>query len=78
MKHFGQIHLLETKVVTIKPYYSVVYYKLLYQNKHETKICTGKMILERGKQGWKIYSISEEDLSGVFIPLISPGQKHLQ
>lgn len=57
---FGNVNLLEIKVIDIKSYYSVVHYELLYKDqKGSCSIFKGEIILEKTKNGWKIYSVTE-------------------
>ena len=64
IENFGRVDLLEFEIESIKTYYSFAYYKLIHTNKNnEETTFYGKMILVKTKEGWKIYSVSEEELS---------------
>ncbi|MGF6950956.1 hypothetical protein QF028_003461 [Neobacillus sp. B4I6] len=58
--NFGHVDLLEFDVMAIKTYISYAHYKLIHTNNNDEKTTfCGEIILEKTKEGWKIYSISE-------------------
>lgn len=58
--NFGHVDLKEFDVTAIKTYISYAHYKLIHtNNKNEKTTFCGEIILEKTKEGWKIYSISE-------------------
>lgn len=60
MKNFGHGDLLKVEVVAIKTHLSFVHYKLLHTSDNNKKTTYyGEMILEKTKEGWKIYSVTE-------------------
>jgi hypothetical protein len=68
IKDFGHVDLLEFEVISIKTYISHAHYKLIYtSNNNEKTTFYGKMILEKTKEGWKIYSVSEEEVTGAML-----------
>ncbi|PFP22678.1 hypothetical protein COJ96_25275 [Bacillus sp. AFS073361] len=65
--------MLEFEVISIKTNISHAHYKLIYTSNNKKKTTFyGKMILERTKEGWKIYSVSEEEVTGAMFNKSSP------
>ncbi|WP_175493048.1 hypothetical protein [Bacillus sp. OK048] len=63
IENFGQIDLLEFKVVSINTYTSYAHYKLIHTSENYRKTTFfGEMILVKSNEGWKIYYVSEEEL----------------
>jgi hypothetical protein len=64
IKNFGQVDLLEFQIKSINTYKSLVQYKIINtsQDKRETTFI-GNIILVMTKEGWKIYYVSEEEIS---------------
>lgn len=60
IRKFGHIQLLDLEVSEIKSYYSIVKYRLMYEDQtNKETFFHGEIVLDKTDEGWKIHSISE-------------------